>query len=211
MLQRRYGSAELPYRLFIQQEEMNLNTIRKIYGTLNKISGVAQKILEAVVAFLILTCALDLFFQVIYRFIIIKFFSFSFPFTEEYARYALIWVTYLCAGMCLKNGSMASVNFIYDRLKLPARRILYYFTRVLFIIFLIVGIRFGFQHILNSQIYKSPVMRVPGVYLYSAPFVGCILMIYEMITEVLGVICGEIEPFKGRPEPVNEAEQEGLE
>ena len=185
-----------------------MEVIRKVYHGLNKVSAVAQKILEGIVAFLILTCALDLFFQVIYRFIIIKFFSFSFPFTEEYARYALIWVTYLCAGMCLKNGSMASVNFIYDRLKPTPRKALYFATRVLFIIFLIVGIRFGFQHILNSQIYKSPVMRVPGVYLYSAPFVGCCLMIYELITEILGVIVGEIEPFVGRPEKTSEEMEE---
>ena len=99
-----------------------MNVVRKVYHGMNKVSGIGQKILEAVVAFLVLTCALDLFFQVIYRFIIIKFFSFSFPFTEEYARYALIWLTYLCAGMCFKNGSMASVNFVYDRLKPTPRK-----------------------------------------------------------------------------------------
>lgn len=185
-------------------------SIKKLYHGLNKVSGVAQKILEGFIAFLVITCALDLFFQVVYRFIILKFVSFSFPFTEEYARYALIWMTYLCAGMCYKNGSMAAVNLVFDRLKPKARTILYFITRALFVVFLYVGIKYGYKATMFNTIYLSPVMRVPGVFLYSAPMVGCILMAYELITEVLGVIVGEITPFVGRPDPVDEAELEDL-
>ena len=47
-------------------------------------------------------------------------------------------------------------------------------------------------------------MRVPGIFLYSAPFVGCVLMTYETVTELLGVISGELLPFVGRPDAVAE-------
>lgn len=184
--------------------------IRKLYHGMNKVSEVGQKILEAVCAFLMITCALDLFFQVVYRFVLINFVTISFPFTEEYARYALIWTTYLCAGMCLKNGSMASVNIIYDRVKPGLRKVLYFLTRIMFVVFLVVGIKYGYKATMFNVIYKSPVMRVPGVFLYSAPMVGCILMMYELVTEILGVIVGEIVPFVGRPEPVDESELENL-
>ncbi len=181
-----------------------MQAVGKLFTLCDKLSGRVQKVLEFVVAALIATCALDLFFQVVYRFIIIKFISFSFPFTEEYARYALIWSTYLCAGICLKNGSMASVNIVYDRLSPKGRLILYYITRLFFVVFLVVGLRYGWQAILNNRIYTSPVLRVPGVFLYSAPFVGCVLMSYETLTELLGVIAGRITPFLGRPEPAEE-------
>lgn len=181
-----------------------MRTAKRVYTALNALSGVAQKVLEGVAAFLIFTCALDLFFQVLYRFVIIKFVSFSFPFTEEYARYALIWSTYLCAGICLKNGSMASVNLLYDRLKTVPKLVLYYATRVVFVVFLAVGLIYGWKAIQNNQIYLSPVMRIPGVFLYSAPFVGCVLMAYETITEFLGVLTGELKPFVGRPDAVEE-------
>lgn len=184
--------------------------IRKVYHGLNKISGVAQKILEAITAFLMITCALDLFFQVVYRFILLNFITISFPFTEEYARYALIWTTYLCAGMCYKNGSMAAVNIVFDRLKPTPRKIVYFITRIMFVIFLLVGIQYGYKATMFNTIYKSPVMRIPGVFLYSAPMVGCIFMMYELVTEVLGVIVGEIVPFVGRPDPVDETELENM-
>lgn len=187
-----------------------MKAVKNIYHVMDGISNVAQKILEGITAFLVITCAMDLFFQVIYRFIIIKFVSFSFPFTEEYARYALIWMSYLCAGMCYKNGSMAAVNIVFDRLKPTPRTVVYFLTRILFVVFLVVGIKYGYQATMFNTIYKSPVMRVPGVFLYSAPMVGCILMAYELVTEVLGVIAGEIVPFVGRPDPVDETELENM-
>lgn len=46
-----------------------------IYNGMNKISGVIQKILEAVVVLLVLSCAADLLLQVTYRFILVNFVS----------------------------------------------------------------------------------------------------------------------------------------
>lgn len=56
-----------------------------IYNGMNKISGVIQKILEAVVILLVLSCAADLLLQVTYRFILVNFVSWSCSWTTEYA------------------------------------------------------------------------------------------------------------------------------
>lgn len=79
-------------------------TLNKLYLNLKKISDCLQRVLETIAAFLIIVCSLALLFQVFYRFIIIKYVSFSFPFTEEIAKYALIWSVYLMIGICLKEG-----------------------------------------------------------------------------------------------------------
>lgn len=177
-----------------------MEAIRKLYGGMSKFSDYAQKALHVILAFLMVSCAAALFFQVIYRFIIIKFVSFSFPFTEEYARYALIWSTYLSVGLCFKEGTMASVNILYDRLKGRPKLALYLFTRIFIFIFLIIGIKYGMRAVANNAIFKSPTLRLPGIYLYSAPLVGCILMVYEVFTEMVGVVSGVLEPFVGRKE-----------
>ena len=86
-----------------------------IYNGMNKISGVIQKILEAVVVLLVLSCAADLLLQVTYRFILVNFVSWSCSWTTEYAQDALIWITYLMVGICYKEGSMASkANLVKD-------------------------------------------------------------------------------------------------
>ncbi len=172
-----------------------MQAIRNLYFALDRLSRKISKALEWLAALLIALCTAALLFQVLYRFIIIKFVSFSFPFTEEFARYALIWSAYLCIGICLKEGSHAAVNLIFDRLSGKGRQALYHLTRILMLVFLFVAIRYGVEVARNNIIFKSSTLRIPGVYLYSAPVAGCLLMLYETLTEWVGVACGELQPF----------------
>ena len=174
-----------------------------IYAGMNKISEIIQKILEAIVVLLVISCAADLFLQVVYRFILVNFVSWSCSWTTEYAQDALIWITYLMVGVCYKEGSMASVNVIYDRLGKTGKKMLYYITRIVVVIFLIMGLKYGWDAIISMLTWNSMSLHLPGYLLYGAPFVGCVLMSYEAVTEMVGVWCGAIEPFVGRP-PVEE-------
>ena len=165
---------------------------------MNKLSGILNKVFEMMAAVLIVLCTAALIFQVLYRFIIVKFFSFSFPFTEEFARYALIWAAYLSIGACLKEGSHAVVNIVFDKLRGKGKMALYCLTRVIMVVFLFVAIWYGVQVVQNNAIFKSTTLRIPGIFLYSAPVFGCIWMLYEAVVEWLGVICGELVPFTVR-------------
>ena len=162
---------------------------------MNKLSNVVNKGLGLLAGILIALCTAALLFQVLYRFVIVKFFSFSFPFTEEFARYALIWSAYLCLGMSLKEGSQSSVNFLYDRLQGTPKLLLYCLTRAFIALFLIVALHYGLIIVDNNSIFKSATLRIPGLYLYSAPVVGCILMLYELVNELFGVLSGALKPF----------------
>lgn len=181
--------------------------IGRLYAAMDRLSSAVAKLLQAIAGLLIALCTAALLFQVLYRFVIVKFVSFSFPFTEEFARFALIWSAYLCLGICLKEGSQASVNFVYDRLGQKPKLWLYSLTRLLMSVFLIVALVYGVIVTKNNMIFKSATLRVPGLYLYSAPVLGCLLMTYEMITEWLGVLCGKLKPFEAgvnRPKDVGE-------
>ena len=175
-----------------------METMRRLYRGLNLFSGLMSKITLALGGSLIALCTAMLILQVLYRFIIVKIVSISMPFTEELARYALIWSVYLCIGVCLKEGSQASVNLVYDRLPYRPKLALYCLTRIMMAIFLVVALVYGVQVVENNAIFKSSTMRIPGWALYSAPVVGCATMLYEMVVEWLGVLCGEVEPFAPR-------------
>ncbi len=172
-----------------------------IYLFLNRISSIVQKILECFAAICILSGLFSVFFQVIYRYIIVKFVSFSFPFTEEFARYTIVWMTYLLAGVCLKEGSLVSLNLVYDRVHGTMKYVLYYATRALMILFLYIIIRYGIKYLPQALLYKSPILRLSGLYLYMMPVLGSVLMLYETIVDILGVACKEIAPFTARCNP----------
>ena len=177
-----------------------MKALAGVLNVMEKISNVCAKILDYISGLLIALCALDLFYQVVYRFIIVRFITIPSMFTEELARYALIWITYLSISVCFRSGGMSSVNFVYDRLSPVPKKVLYYITRAVILFFLAYGIYFGYRAVLNNLNYKSPMMHVPGVALYSAPFVGCVLMAFECITEILSVTLGRTEPFAPRCE-----------
>ncbi len=172
--------------------------LKSVYAGLSKVSDILQKIIEAVLAILIATSLFDLLFQIAYRFIIIKFVALHASFTEEYARYAMIWIAYLGIAVCFKEGTMPTLNLLTDAFKGKAKYVLYAITRILMLMFLYVGIRYGFAQVLNMLNYRSPVMYIPGVFLYSAPFLACVLLLFEMVIEIIGVISGELQPFESR-------------
>ncbi len=181
--------------------------MKAAYHAMNRLSSVVNAALVTLGGLLVALCFLALLFQVLYRFIIIKFFAFSFPFTEEFARYALIWSCYLCIAACLREGSQAAVNFLYDRLEGPPRLVLYLATRAIIWFFLVVAIYYGLVVVEENLIYRSATLELPGVYIFTAPVVGCVLMGYESLTEMLGVLSGELRPFEARPLAMDRVEE----
>ena len=135
-----------------------MNIIKTLYRSCSRVSDMIDKVLKVILVLLVLGSALDLFLQVLYRFVLVHFVSFSMTWTNELAQNFLVWMTYLAVGICYKENSMASVNFLYDRLKPRSKMVLYLLTRVVVFIFLFVGLRFGWGiHSVRQQLpYRQP-------------------------------------------------------
>jgi TRAP-type C4-dicarboxylate transport system permease small subunit len=134
-------------------------------------------------------------FQVIYRNIIIKIFSFSFPFTEEFARIGIIWVCYLLLPVCLKEGRHATVTLLIDRLNPRVKHVLYYIIQAISLTFYIIAFLYSFKNIALNSSYLSPSMRLPGPWIYSSVTTGLVLAILQIFVEIIGVTCGNLAPF----------------
>jgi TRAP-type C4-dicarboxylate transport system permease small subunit len=171
-----------------------------LYNRLDQMSGKFAKALEVVVALFIFLSLLTLLFQVLYRFVILKFVAFSFPFTEEFARYLLIWSVYFIIGVNFRDGSMVTINFIYDRLEGNAKTGLYYVTRILMLVFIAVVFFYSLRIIQQNIGFRSATLRVPGWVLYLAPSIGLVLICLETIIEIFGVMSGIVKPFGLRRE-----------
>lgn len=171
-----------------------------IYGRLDRLSKVVSKGLECVAALFVFLCFLTLLFQVLYRFVIVKFFAFSFPFTEEFARYLLIWTVYFLIGVNLREGSMVAISFVFDRTKGRAKLALYCATRLLMFLFLVIAFIFAIKVVQQNIGFRSSTLRAPGIALYLAPVIGLVFICFETIAEFIGVVGGAIDPFATRGE-----------
>ena len=166
-----------------------------LYQKLKRIGDRADRILEKLVAVLLALLVLAIVFQVLYRFVIVKFVSFSFPFTEEFARYLLMWITYLILGVCFKEGMHASVAFLHTVLPKKGKMALYVFIRTAMLGFLGVVLVMGMRITSRSWRFTTPTLEWPMAVLYLAVVVGAVLLALQVLLEMLGVLTGQEEPF----------------
>lgn len=169
--------------------------MEKLYYTLNKISNAICRVLCALIVAVVVINAGTVLLQVANRYIIVKISDISFSWTEELSRYSMIWLCYLTLPIVFREGSMAQLDLIFDRLGKKGRMVLYILTRILCIVFIGIAVYYGIHIVQTRIMFKSSMLRAPGYMLYSAPIFGCVLMAYEIITEMIGVFGGVLEPF----------------
>lgn len=175
-----------------------MKIVKNIYGVLRKISDLAEKLVNAISATLVFGCFLAVFFQVINRYILVKQTLFhwdSITWTDELSRFLLVGITYVTLGQIYRYGQMSRADIIYSRMKPAARKLLYYVEFVMMAVFLFVAIKYSFVFAKANAIYRSELLRIPGRFLYLLPGIGCILLGFEVLTELFGVMAGEVEPF----------------
>ncbi len=172
-----------------------MTKLKKIYFVMHKISGYLSRILSIAVFLLVLTNIFSVTLQIFNRRLITVISSMSFPWTEELSRFSLIWLSYLALPMCFREGSMTQLDILYSRLGKKGRYILYFITRLFIVIFSIIVIKFGWEYALKRKVFKSTMMSIPGLLLYSIPVISSIFVMFELITEIIGVVAGEIVPF----------------
>lgn len=172
------------------------NVLRPVYFGMNSISNLICRLLEIIIVVLVVVNAGDVFLQVFNRYILVKISNISFSWTDELARYSMIWICYCALGICFREGSMAQVDIIYGRLGRRGRLVLYLITRILMVLVLYVSIRYGLYVCEIKKIYRSAMLRAPGVLLYSAPIAGSLFVGFEMLTELIGVLANELTPFE---------------
>lgn len=167
-----------------------------IYFGMNRISNIICKIMEFFIVLMVLLNAADVFLQVFNRAILVKISDTSLSWTDELARYSMIWICYCTLGICFREGSMAQVDLIYGRLGRKGRIAFYLITRALMLMVIAVSIKYGIYVCEIRAVYKSAMLSIPGPFLYSAPIVGSILVLFEMLTELVGVLAGKLVPFE---------------
>lgn len=173
-----------------------MKALRKIYSVLNKISDILCRICEVVIVLLVVINAADVFLQVFNRYVLVKISDISISWTDELARYSMIWICYCTIGICFREGSMAQVDIIYSKLGRRGRIVLYIITRLLMAMVIVVAVKYGLYVCRIKAIYKSAMLHAPGLALYTAPIVGSLLVAFEILTEMAGVFSGQLEPFE---------------
>jgi tripartite ATP-independent transporter DctP family solute receptor len=104
--------------------------------------------------------------------------------TEEFARYCLVWASLLGAGIAFKRGEHIAVTVFTERF-LPGRKFVFAAFAVDIFIFIILAVMLwgGVSLVMLTRVQTSPALRIPMAIPYLAiPLGSIIMMIHLMAT-----------------------------
>ena len=139
-----------------------------------------NKILEVFLITIFSLLVLDVLFQVFSRYIL----GTSFTWTEEFARFALIWLTIVGAAYLNARREHLSMDFLYQKLSDVNKKKASIFIEVLLFFFaLIVMVIGGFNLVFITLHLEqlSGTLRIPLGYIYIIfPLCGMLIMCFSV-------------------------------
>lgn len=142
----------------------------------NKVNKILEIILISIFALLVL----DVLFQVFSRYII----GTSFTWTEEFARFSLIWMTILGAAYLNAKKEHLSMDFIYDKLSESNKKKASILIEILVFLFALIVMVIGGLNLVYTTLHLeqlSGTLRIPLGYIYAIlPFSGFLIMCFSI-------------------------------
>lgn len=121
------------------------------------------------------------FLKVFFRFVIYVPFAWS----EESARYLMIWMGMVGSATAMRYGRHIGVTVLIERLPPRVGRLLSPFIDLAMVVFLAVMAQEGFRLAVKNAAQYSPAMELPMLIPYLAIPVGAALMILEIAASLL--------------------------
>lgn len=125
--------------------------------------------------------AIAVFLQVIFRYLI----QFPLFWTEEFARYCLVWASLIGASVALRRGEHIAVTFFVDLFPVRVRAFMAMIARISVGIMLTVVLWGGIKLVIVTSTQLSPALRLPMAVPYLALPVCSAIMLFHVITSIV--------------------------
>lgn len=150
---------------------------------MSKSGSIFNKVIKTLEWFVIIIFALlvlDVLFQVFSRYIIGR----SFTWTEEFARFALIWMTILGAAYLNGKREHLSMDFLYQKFSVKNQRKASILIEILIFLFALIVMVIGGLNLVYTTLHLeqlSGTLRIPLGYVYAVmPFSGFLIMCFSI-------------------------------
>ena len=113
--------------------------------------------------------------------------------SEELARYLLVWSSIVGASCVYRRAGHISVSVIQDLMPPTVRKIMKILVHIICCVFFAMMIYFGFIYMGKMSAQLSPAMRLPMGYMYAVIPVGGILLFLQAVDAIIGLLSPEKE------------------
>ncbi|MDD9739183.1 TRAP transporter small permease [Marinovum sp. SP66] len=115
--------------------------------------------------------------------------------SEEAARIAMIYVTMIGAGLCIRNRTHMAVTFFRDRLPPMIARIADIAVALLIAVFALILIVKGAEFATRASFMKTPALQIPRSWvIYAFPIGGVLMLLYVIEDTLRGLMDRRLPP-----------------
>ncbi|MGO1396197.1 MAG: TRAP transporter small permease [Halomonas sp.] len=112
--------------------------------------------------------------------------------TEEVARFLLVWITFLAGTLAFQRGRHIAVTFVVDALPGRLRQIARLAALLIVLAFMITLIVIGYRYMQVQSFQKSASLRLSMTYVYAVmPICAAIMAWYALVDIIELLINGE--------------------
>lgn len=107
--------------------------------------------------------------------------SHSLSWADEVARYTMIWLTFLGAGLALREGAHVAIGNLQDALPTRGRLALRWLILLMMLGFCAFMIWVGVDYMNRMSVQKSAALRLPMYWVYAAMPAGFALLVVHLL------------------------------
>lgn len=150
---------------------------------LEKLSSFVYHLSKYILIFLVGSMSLIIIIQVFCR----TFLGFSIFWSEEYARYCLVWSTFIGASMAVRNRELAMFDLFIEKMSQKWKWLYLSFIDLLVLAFIMIAIYFGFKQVMTPTVLMqvSPALRMPIWILYLSVPIGCVFISIHLLNSIV--------------------------
>lgn len=156
-------------------------------GLLQKLERGIDAILQPVVVLGMLALIGVITLQIISR----VFFN-AVPWTEEIARFLLIWITFLGAALAFQRGRHIAVTFVVDALPSGMKKLARILACLVMIGFMLSLVVIGYEYMQVQSFQKSPSLRWSMYYVYAIIPISAALMLFYALIDLLELVTNRV-------------------
>ncbi len=151
-----------------------MKTVSKINQVLCKAEGFIMVVWFALVI-IVMTA------QVIARYV----FGSPIQWSEEFARYSFVWISYLGCAYCVGADGHTSITALKERLSEKGQKVLTIVGNIIMIGVFLRLMPIAIDYIAKNGDFLTSIMRIPFKYLYFSLPVGIGLSIIQLVMKVI--------------------------
>jgi TRAP-type C4-dicarboxylate transport system permease small subunit len=144
---------------------------------MKRVSDVLNRLCEFALVVFLSAMTLVVFLEILFRYV----FHLPLFWTEEFARYCLVWSSLLGATIAFKRGEHIAVTFFLDRFPPRSRRVLMFAAEMSVAALLAVILWGGIHLIMVTSRQLSPALRISMAVPYSAlPIAAAVMLVHAL-------------------------------